>query len=243
MKSRVAIVQPEPEVVSSRLMTRTFIGLAVLASLSVGLSVAGKWFGGSIALAGYSEDVSPREIVIGNNVIVAPANMIRFESARHDGVASQIDLYMRWPQMDGYSREAKDDFNNVGSRNDIVFIRFEPQMMSRDMSDRYDPIYRSLIEPASVAGPAGLSLHAFTAKSGYVNEVLAVAERPGATPYVARCLADAAGADVLTPCERDVLVGEGLSLSYRFPKRLLAEWRTLDAAVLKAGRSMLQTGH
>ena len=33
-------------------------------------------------------DATMREVVIGNNVIAAPSNMIRFEQARRDGVAS-----------------------------------------------------------------------------------------------------------------------------------------------------------
>jgi hypothetical protein len=72
--------------------------------------------------------------------------------------------------------------------------------------------------------------------------VLAVAERPGDHPFVARCLSGPNAEESLAPCERDVQVGENLSLSYRFPKELLADWRALDAAVLAETSRILKTG-
>ena len=233
---------PELKVINSSLMVKVFYVFAALALLSVAISVGGKWFGRSIAMAGYSDDTTTREIVVGNNVIVAPANMIRFDRARHDGVAPRLDLYMRYPQMDGYSDAARDDFNNTGPDKTILFLSFEPQMMSRDMSGRFQPIYSSLIESTGKPGPAGIVLHDFTQKSGYLDEVLAVAERPGKEPFVARCLDGPAAEGSLAPCERDMLMGDGLSLVYRFPRELLGEWPRLDAAVAATAAGMLKTG-
>ena len=42
-------------------------------------------------------------------------------------------------------------------------------------------------------------LYGFTEKSGYLNEVLAVAERPGDTPFVARCLSGPSAEQSLAP--------------------------------------------
>ena len=233
---------PELKVINSSLMVKVFYVFAALALLSVAISVGGKWFGRSIAMAGYSDDTTTREIVIGNNVIVAPANMIRFERARHDGVAPRLDLYMRYPQMDGYSDAARDDFNDTGPGKTILFLSFEPQMMSRDMSGRFQPIYSELIEKPGTPGPGGTTIYKFTQKSGYLDESLAVAERPGTAPFVARCLAGAAAEQSLAPCERDVVVGDNLSLTYRFPDTLLADWRGLDGAVVAWANDLLKTG-
>ena len=49
--------------------------------------------------------------------------------------------------------------------------------------------------------------------------MLAVAERPGEDPFVARCLTGASAAESLAPCERDIQLGDDLSLTYRFPAR------------------------
>ncbi|KQZ78236.1 hypothetical protein ASD64_12895 [Mesorhizobium sp. Root157] len=233
--------QPDFRVVDSSLMVKVFYAFAAVALLSLVITLAGKWFGHDIAMGGHTEDTTVREIVIGNNVIAVSSNMIRFEQARRDGVAARLDLYMRYPQMDGYSEAARDDFNNAhGSRN-ILFLAFEDQMMSRDMSGRFAPIYSALIVRPGKPGPGGTTLYDFTDKSGYLGEMLAVAERPGREPFVARCLSGPKAEESLAPCERDMLVGDGLSLSYRFPKEFLGEWQALDAAVAAEAATMVKT--
>lgn len=233
---------PEIRMVDSSLMVKVFCAFALLALLSAAISLSGKWFGRSIAMAGHTDDRTLHEIVIGNDVLSVPANAIRFERARRDGIASRLDLYLRWPDMSGYSTAARDDFNHAGGSRRIIFLSFEERMMSRDMSGRFAPIYSSLITKPGTAGPGGVVLYGFTVKSGYLNEALAVAERLGSHPFVARCLSGPTAEDSLAPCERDVQVGENLSLSYRFPKELLADWQALDAAVLALASRMLKTG-
>ncbi len=236
-----SVADVELNVVNSTFMLKMFYVFAALALFSVGLSVAGKWVGASIVMAGHTDDVTLREIVVGNNVIVAPANVIRFERQRINGVAPRLDLYFRWPQMDGYSPSTSVDFNNAGDRKNILFVSFEPAMMSRDMSGRFEPIYKSLIVEPSTAGPAGLVFHEFNESSGYLNEVLAVAERgAGMPPYVARCLSGPSAAESLAPCERDIHMGDALSLTYRFPQELLADWKQLDAAVIAKAEQMVK---
>lgn len=235
------VVAPEPEVVSGSLMRKVFWGFAVLAALSAAISAAGRLFGSTIAMAGYTDDASLREIVIGNDVVSAPANTIRFERARRDGVAPRLDLYLRWPSLDGFSNEARDDFNNVSGRKTIVFVAFEQRMMSRDMSGRFAPIYDFLIEKPGRTGPAELTVYDFTEKSGYMNEQLMVAPRPGGDPYVARCLRPEASEEALAPCERDIQVGSDLSVTYRFSRELLPEWRNLDAEITRKVARMIKT--
>ncbi len=240
--SKSATETPEFTVVDSGVMVKVFYALAVVALLSAGISAAGKWLGHSIAMGGYSDDTKVRGIIIGNNVLAVPANFIRFDKARRDGSTDRLDVYLRYPKMDGYSAAARDDFNNASGRRTILFLTFEEQAMSRDMSGRYAPIYSSLIARPGVPGPAGTMIYDFSEKSGYLNEKLVVAERPGQEPFVARCLAGPSADQSLAPCERDVLVGDRLSLTYRFPKEFLAQWPALDAAVLAFASRTLKTG-
>jgi len=242
MREASVAESPEFEVVDSTLMKRVFYIFAALALLSVAISVGGKWLGRSIAMAGYSDDTTMRQIVMGKNLISVPANFVRFDQARRDGIASRLDLYLRYPEMDGYSTAARDDFNHTTAKK-IIFLSFEPRMMSRDMSGRYAPIYSALIEKPGTPGPGGTTVYAFTEKSGYLNEVLAVAERPGKEPFVARCLSGPSAEESLAPCERDIQVGDDLSLTYRFPRELLANWPALDTAIATKVASILKTGH
>ena len=48
---------------------------------------------------------------------------------------------------------------------------------------------------------------------------------------MARCLSGPSAEESLAPCERDIHVGDDLSLSYRFPAELLKDWQALDQAV------------
>ncbi|MER8825765.1 hypothetical protein NKH73_09360 [Mesorhizobium sp. M0938] len=242
MKQAATANGPQLTVVDSKLMKRVFYVFAALAVLSVAISLGGKWFGRSIAMAGYTDDRTIYEVVIGNNVIAAPANLIRFDQARRDGIASRLDLYLRYPEMDGYSEAARDDFNNTGLRKNIIFLSLERQIMSRDMSGRFAPIYSALIAQPGTSGPGDTTLYGFTEKSGYLNEVLAVGNRRGKDPFVARCLSGPSAAQSLAPCERDILVGDKLSLTYRFPKEFLMDWQTLDAAIASEAARMLKTG-
>lgn len=239
--TKTATVEPEFKVVDSSLMLKVFYAFAAMALLSLAITLAGKWFGHEIAMGGHSDDKTIREVVIGNNVIATPSNMIRFEQARRDGVAARLDIYVRYPQMDGYSEAARDAFNNANGSRNILFIAFEDQMMSRDMSGRFAPIYSALIVQPGTPGPGGTTFYDFNEKSGYLGETLVVAERPGHDPFVARCLSGPKAEESLAPCERDILVGENLSLSYRFPSQFLAEWQQLDAAVAATAASMVKT--
>lgn len=226
----------------SRFMARVFLAFLALAALSAVISVAGKWWGRSIAMAGHTDDATIREIVIGNNVLVVPANMIRFETARRDGVTARLDLYARWPQMDGYSNAARDDFNHAGDTRSILFLSFDEPIMSRDMTGRFEPIYRALIDGKGRAGPGGLTVYRFSEKSGYVDEVLVVGDEDGPAPFVARCLSGPAARESLAPCERDIQVADGLNLTYRMPAELAGSWREVDAAVKKLAAGLLRTG-
>jgi hypothetical protein len=228
--------------IDSRFVTRVFYVFLALALCSVAISAAEKWFGRSLALAGHTEDMTLHEIVIGNNVLLVPANAIRFAQARRSGDAQRLDLYLRWPDMVGYSADRRGEFNNAGSQKTILFLSIEERVMSRDMSGRFEPIYRALIEKEGIDAGGGIALYDFSEHSGYLNEKLAVGDRLDGQPFVARCLAEEVSADSLAPCERDVHIGDGLSLTYRFPRNLLPAWRSLDAAVLAKANEYLRSG-
>jgi hypothetical protein len=239
MNGRMAV---EAGVLDSAFMWRVFYAFGALALLSVAISVGGKWLGKTIAMAGHTDDTTVHKIVIGNNVISAPANTIRFERDRRDGIANRLDLYLHWPDMRGYNAALRDDFNNVGGRRRIIFLSYEERMMSRDMSGRFEPIYRLLIDPTGKPGPSGMTFYSFNEESGYMNEMLAVAAREGKEPFVARCLTGPSAEESLAPCERDIHVGNELSLSYRFPLELLKEWKALDQAVMGQAAKMIRSG-
>lgn len=227
--------------IDGRFMTRVFHACVGLAALSLLIMIVGRHFGTAIVMAGNTEDASLRRIAIGDETLLVPANTIRFSAARHDGPASRIELYVHWPDMQGYSLATRDDFDGLGGRRRILFLTILPREMTRDMSGRFDPIYSHLIESQGKEDPSGLTAYRFVPSSGYLDEELLVARTGDADPpFVARCLLDRASTGAFAGCERDIQFGENLEMRYRFPRGLLGDWKALDEAVRLFATSHLQ---
>lgn len=218
--------------ISSRFIWKVTAAIVALCLLILGISVAGRLIGKSIVLAGHSTDTSLREIIIGNDVLMLPANVIRFESQRVSGVQQSVDTYFVWPGMGGYSEADQHLFNQTDSADGLIFASVNMGTMSRDMSGRFQPIYRRLVEGSPAAGPAGLESWRLKPGAGYTNELIYVDRDGGAEPYVVRCLIDDTTADhdfiTRTGCQRDIELGTDLSVSYRFSIDLLPHWREIE---------------
>ena len=214
-----------------------FAGLALIALL---ISLSERMIGGRIALGGHSDRTEAHEIIIGGDVLAVPENMIRLPEQRRGGMASRLDLYLSWPNLSGFNLAEKEIFNGTRSNGRLIFLSFEERVMSRDMSGRFEPIYKFLIEGRGAAGPAGLTRYVLPAKAGYLNEVLYVGPLEGATRFVARC-SEEEKENLIAACERDVQVGGNLSATLRFPVALLGEWRALNAAFAPLVAQLVRT--
>jgi hypothetical protein len=224
----------EAPLLSSRFLTKLTVGIALLCALTIAISVAGRMFGDSMVLAGHTVDQTPYQIVIGNDVLELPANVIRFEAARKNGAQDVIDTYFAWPGMSGYTEKARAIFDQTEAARGLIFVQAAQATMSRDMSGRFDPIYRRLMEGSPVPGPGGLVSYRIRPGAGYSSELLYIDPQGGLRPYVVRCLiegADASGFSTRTGCQRDIFIGEDLSLTYRFSVDLLPSWRQIEQDV------------
>jgi hypothetical protein len=229
-------------ITGSPFLQRIFYGIVALAIITVALGFAGRYFGHTISLGGHTEETALHEIVIGNNVLSLPANTIRFRAQRRDGVAQRVDLYLHWPDMQGYQAGFIKDFNGAGETKTLLFLTFEPRATSRDMSGRYGPIYSTLTDGPGIKGPSGLTIQNFRANTGFVSEQLAVSpETKGRDFFVARCLDEETSKTNLASCQRDIFIGEDLQLTYRFPREFLANWQELDQRVRAFAQGHLKT--
>ena len=211
-----------------------------LAAVSLLIILAERFLGGRIALGGHTDSTELHEIVIDNDVIAAPSNMIRLAEQRRSGVASRLDLYLSWPSLAGYSEEERDLFNGIDAEPRLIFLSFEERAMTRDMSGRFEPIYKFLIEGTGARRADGLVRYVLPAKAGYVNEVLYVGERGAETPFVARC-SEHEGEGLVAACERDMHAGGNLSATLRFPMDLLSDWQTLNSVIPPLIAGMIKT--
>jgi hypothetical protein len=75
-------------------------------------------------------------------------------------------------------------------------------------------------------------MHRLRTDSGYGNEVIFTAPRPGRPDYVVRCLLPAEGqAPTSGDCQRDIHLGSDLTVLYRFSSAILNDWDHIDAAI------------
>ncbi|KGF70216.1 hypothetical protein LL06_06155 [Hoeflea sp. BAL378] len=220
---------------SPRFVWKITAVVAVLCVVTLAIAMTGRMIGKNISRAGNTSETTLHEIVIGNDVLRLPANVIRFESQRVSGVQNAVDTYFSWPGMNGYSETSRDIFNQTGSADGLIFARIAQATMSRDMSGRFTPIYKRLTDGAPVAGPSGLDSFRLRSGAGYANELMYV-ERSGSTePYAIRCLVEDEAQEpefnTRTGCQRDISIGQDLSVTYRFSIDLLPHWREIERDV------------
>lgn len=222
----------EESLISSRFLYRLTAVIAVLAALTVAISIGGRWFGERIVLAGHTDSTEKFLIQIGQDKLSLSANTIRFRDQRRDGVAERVDLYLTWPGLEGYSTGLRPRFDDISQSSSLIFLQLSQGTMSRDMSGRLDPIYSKFFDGEPQQINYGLTLHRLRADSGYGREVILTAPRPGAPDYVVRCLLSVAGENPTSgDCQRDIHIGQDLTVLYRFSSALLNDWQHIDASV------------
>ena len=225
-------LQQQAPLISTGFLYRLTVIVAVLAVMTVGISIAGRWFGQRISLAGHTNSTEIVAVTVGQDLLHLPANTIRFARQRVSGPAERIDLYLTWPDLQGYSDENRRRFNDISSSTSLMFLQVSQSTMSRDMSGRLEPIYAHLFQGKPQPGPHGLTIHRFKPETGYGSEVVLTAPRPGQSDYVVRCLMPATG-DAATSgdCQRDIHIGRDLTVLYRFSSALLGDWSHIDAEI------------
>lgn len=211
-------------------VTAVAVGFAVL---TAGISLAGRWYGENLALAGHTTSIETNDIIIGQDHLRLPSNVIRFEQQRVTGRSERADLYLTWPGLQGYTDGTRALFNDVNHPDKLIFLDVSQSTMSRDMSGRIEPIYQHLFSGTILPGPAGLVRHEMKQNSGYGQEVFYTANRGGSTPYAVRCILPATPAlSTSADCQRDIHAGGDLVVLYRFSSQLLPQWQAIDNAVV-----------
>lgn len=217
--------------VESRFFHRVFFIFASLAVVSLFVSFAGSAIGSRLSMGGHTDDNQIHEVVIGNDVVVMPANRIRYPEQRRDGIAGRLDIYAMWPSLQGFSEEYRSAFNDNDRSRPLIYISFEPRSLSRDMSGRLDPIYSQVFDGPGEPLPNGLVRYLLRKEAGFVDESILVGDLDDGTKFVARCLTPNSQIDSIAACNRDIHLGDDLAMMVRFPLSLLDEWKSLNMAL------------
>jgi hypothetical protein len=209
---------------------RAFKVLAVIAGLSAIMVIAGHFYGPRLLQSSMSTSADPIQIVIGNDVLDVPQNMIRHPSQRVPGVIDRVDLRLFWPERSGYRLAHADAFSDIDPETtQTVLISVAKRKWLLDMAGRLELVYGKAADasqaPRSVNGLTAVRLDP---AHGYVDETLYYAPSldGGTLPaFIARCNEPATGATpLLLACETDLFFGETLEARIRFPAHFLADW-------------------
>jgi len=169
-------------------------------------------------------------LVVGPARFQIPANYLLAASARRGGAVKDLALIAMLPDLEGYTLGAAQEFTANAPESRVVHLMLKSGQAVLPEQERIDRIYMMQVaNPKGEQGPYGLRQYAFRADSGYHAQDLFV----GATdagPMVLLCTK--LTPDVLSPsCLRDLPLGNDLSLSYRFKRAQLAQWRAIDTGM------------
>ena len=201
-------------------------------------AISAFYFGTNAKKAGSTEDLSIKQIVVGNDVLNIPANVFRFEEQRQATTSKRLDLFYYWPGFQGYSTANHNLFYGPDSSpENLIFSTIENRTMQFDMSARLQPVYSELLEGGKKTSVAGLVYQRLRPEAGYSGEELHFQDE-SQQPYVVRCQRFT-DEDITASCMRDIHIGRGITVSYRFSRKLLPHWRAIEATMQKLTRGYL----
>jgi hypothetical protein len=218
-----------------RLMLMIVIVMSVLIFL---FAIGANYFGSSAKKAGSTTELSIKQIIVGNDVLNIPANVFRFEEQRQATTSKRLDLIYYWPGVQGYSQSNHELFyGHESSTENLIFSTIENRIMQFDMSARLQPVYSNLLEGKQKNSVTGLVYQRLRPEAGYSGEEIHY--QPAIQPqYVVLCQRSE-NREIAASCMRDIHIGKGLSLTYRFSKKLLPHWRAIETTMQKLTRGYL----
>jgi hypothetical protein len=167
-------------------------------------------------------------VSVGGTLFNVPTAAIRMNIQRHSGPQERIDLNFLYPSLtppDAPKHVTADKVEEEMTHPiDRIFLSIAAHDNALAPEARLENIYPRYLEQASGPEPDGLARRAFRDGTPYAGEDLFSAATP---PLSARCTRDAATPGMCLS-ERRV---DGADLTYRFPRRWLAQWRDVAAAM------------
>src|ERR1700682_391324 len=192
---------------------------------------------GAIALVAYllwptwgpeaSSSPARLPVSIGATLFNVPTMAIRMKIQRHSGPQERVDLSFVFPSLeppDAPRHVSGDAIEEAIQPIDRMFLSIAAHHDSLAPDARVRTIYPRYLGRASQPGQDGLTMRAFREGTPYSNEDLFLANTPNLS---ARCTRDAATPGMCLS-ERRI---EGADLTFRFPRRWLAQWRDVANAM------------
>lgn len=188
-------------------------------------------------LLGKTPDASfserPVTMSINGHVFRIPENYTQFPKHRKGGELPSVALYGLYPRIDPFYARSADAFANNGPKSRVVHFTIETYRSPLTEEERLTRLYLDLVtDPNGTPFTAGLTRFTFKPNTGrFNNEDLFVADLDGGKVAVILCVRESDA--VPNPsCRRDLYLGGGLGLTYRFKRARLNDWQRIDERVV-----------
>ncbi len=198
------------------LLTTLFLGHAGLRHMGLVISTSGVDRG----------EASAYELVIGGINFRIPTGYLRFAEHHRDGVLPAVDLALAWPTMAALGDA---EILRNTPRENIVFVGISDVDGAMDTTDLLGTVYREVFVGPTEQTANGLARRQLDPQAGYLDETVFYDITQG-TGFAARC--SGGGDTVWETCYRDVVLTNGLTVTYRFSPSLLVQWDDLDDSIL-----------
>lgn len=187
----------------------------------------------------------PVTVSVAGDTFIIPQNYTQFSKTRRGGAQDTVELFAILPDFEGFTIAHQDDFEGNSENSPVVHItlqdlhaparRFQDQTLNQRMTERekFERIFLPLaVDPKGDSARYGFTRYRLTKTWGGADEDLFVHEASDGGIVLFRCLQNVPS--MPSPwCRRDVMLTDRLTLSYRFKRSRLSEWREIDDNVTK----------
>ena len=176
------------------------------------------------------EDSRRIAIGVGSVGFRIPANYVLFASDRKGGKRTNVRMAAFLPDLRGYSASESQALAANPPDSEVIYLSLREERFNISEKDRIERIYMpQVVSREGKTGPFGLKQYAFKPSTGYRDDDLLVGNGD-AGPVALRCTRPSR----LAPspnCLRETLLGPGVTLTYRFKRSHLENWKDIDKSV------------
>jgi hypothetical protein len=173
------------------------------------------------------------DIGIDNAVFRIPANYTKLRRSRSDGDADDVPMFALLPGITPWTPAEAAAFASNDAKARVVQIVLAVDRAPLTYQNKFERgIKPYSTTPDGIPGPFGLTTYKFPPGSGYENTEWLTTKLADGSSFVMRCDASATPS-FGTSCIRVTRLADGVGLTYIYKRAYLAQWKEIDAAILK----------
>jgi hypothetical protein len=177
------------------------------------------------------------EFSIKGAVFRAPANYTVYPRDRRGGERDEVSLYALWPTLTGYTPARREEFIENKKDTRRIDIVMSARISAFTEKERIEVLYLpQATDPRGTRTPLQLVKYTFkdaranVPTNGYSDTELYLGESAKGDTMALFCFEERE--DIQSPdCWREYELSSTVSVTYRFKRRLLQEWKAIDAKV------------